>query len=136
MIDVEITDGGRSEAGFQGSAGDCVTRAIAIAAQLPYAKVYRDLSELNKARGGKKSARDGLPKKVYQPYIESLGFRWVTTMRIGEGVKVHVRRDELPEGRLILRLSRHLAACIDGTVHDTHDPSRGGTRAVYGYWIK
>jgi hypothetical protein len=25
---------------------------------------------------------------------------------------------------------------IDGVIHDTFDPSRGGTRCVYGYWIK
>jgi len=36
--------------------------------------------------------------------------------------------------RLILSLSKHLAAMVDGVVHDTHDPSRGGTRCVYGYW--
>jgi hypothetical protein len=23
---------------------------------------------------------------------------------------------------------------IDGVIHDTHDPGRDGTRAVYGYW--
>jgi hypothetical protein len=25
---------------------------------------------------------------------------------------------------------------IDGVVHDTHDPRRGGTRCVYGYYQK
>ena len=23
---------------------------------------------------------------------------------------------------------------IDGVIHDTYDPTRGGTRCVYGYW--
>jgi len=29
---------------------------------------------------------------------------------------------------------RHLTAVIDGVIHDTHDPSRDGTRSVYGYY--
>lgn len=29
-----------------------------------------------------------------------------------------------------------MSAVIDGTVYDTHDPRRNGTRAVYGYWLK
>ena len=33
------------------------------------------------------------------------------------------------------RLSGHLAAVIDGVVHDIHDCSRDGTRCVYGYFI-
>ena len=57
-------------------------------------------------------------------------------MQIGSGCTVHVREDELPDGRLILNLSRHFAAFIDGVLHDTHDSSRGGTRCVYGYWHK
>ena len=31
-------------------------------------------------------------------------------------------------------LSRHMCAVIDGVIHDTYDPSRDGTRAVYGYY--
>jgi len=25
---------------------------------------------------------------------------------------------------------------LDGVIHDTHDPSRGGRRCVYGYWSR
>jgi hypothetical protein len=48
--------------------------------------------------------------------------------------KVHLRDGELPMGRLVVSLSRYYAAVIDGVIHDTHDPSRDGTRCVYGYW--
>jgi hypothetical protein len=47
---------------------------------------------------------------------------------------VHPRAEELPDGRLVVRVSRHMCAVIDGVIHDTHDPSRAGTRCVYGYW--
>ena len=45
-------------------------------------------------------------------------------MGIGTGCTVHVREDELPEGRLILNLSKRVTAVIDGVIHDTYDPSR------------
>lgn len=123
-------DGGRAAAGHRGKTGDCVIRAISIAAGLPYQKVYDDIHALY---GG---ATEGVPRKVYEPYIVSLGFRWVPTMEIGGGCKVHLRPEELPPGRLIVRVTRHLCAVIDGTIHDIYDPSRDGKRCVYGYFIK
>lgn len=47
---------------------------------------------------------------------------------------MHLRDGELPEGRLIVRVSGHLVAVINSVIHDTHDPSREGTRCVYGYF--
>ena len=43
---------------------------------------------------------------------------------------------ELPRGPLIVKVSRHLTAVIDGVLYDTHDCSRGGTRCVYGYFSR
>lgn len=40
-----VDDGGRAAAGYKGKAGDCVARAIAIAADLPYADVYAVLAK-------------------------------------------------------------------------------------------
>jgi hypothetical protein len=133
-------DGGRAAAGYRGKAGDCVTRAIAIATGLPYQQVYDDLNALAKRerRGtlkrGVSSARTGVYKTTQRRYLEALGWRWTPTMRIGSGCRVHLRPDELPGGRLIVSLSRHLVAVVDGVARDTHDPSREGTRCVYGYW--
>jgi hypothetical protein len=42
-------DGGRKAAGFVGSTGDCVCRAIAIAAQRPYREIY-DLIKVRRRR--------------------------------------------------------------------------------------
>jgi hypothetical protein len=39
-------DGGRKAAGFKGTTGDCVTRAIAIATDRPYIEVYNALARL------------------------------------------------------------------------------------------
>jgi len=56
-------------------------------------------------------------------------------MSIGSGCKVHLDGNELPEGRLVASLSKHVAAVIDGVINDTYDCSREGTRCVYGYYI-
>jgi hypothetical protein len=145
-----INDGGRAAAGYKGDAGDCVCRAIAIATGLPYQEVYEALAQVTyhhahtrrdktarsiKARGGY-SARNGVPRKIYDAYLAKLGWVFTPTMTIGSGCTVHLRKGELPAGRLIVRCSRHLTTVIDGVIHDTFDPSRNGTRCVYGYYSK
>lgn len=144
------SDGGRTEAGFKGETGDCVVRSIAIAADLPYREVYDALHQMTRSDkkyiqrlvnyGGpqyanrRASPREGILRRYYEPYLFGLGWVWTPTMKIGGGCKVHLTRDELPSGRLVVTVSKHLCAVIDGTVHDTHDPSRDGTRCVYGYY--
>ena len=133
-------DGGRSAAGFKGTTGDCVTRSIAIATGTPYRQVYDELSALGKEeRIGKRKprrshARTGVYRETIRKYLLSHGWRWTPTMQIGQGCRVHLRADELPRGRLIVSVSRHLTTVIDGVIHDTFDPSRQGTRCVYGYY--
>ncbi len=135
-----FNDGGRAEAGFHGRAGDCVVRAIAIATGKPYREVYDALNALaateriGTRKRKKSSSREGVFRQTYSRYLRSLGWRWTPTMSIGSGCKVHLRVCELPRGALVVRLSRHLTAVIDGELHDTHDCSRGGTRCVYGYF--
>ena len=132
-------DGGRAAAGFKGAAGDCVCRAVAIATGRSYREVYAALNafcayDIRHRMRGRSSAREGVAKPATRAYLASLGWQWTPTMRIGSGCHVHLRADELPPGRIIVSLSRHVAAIIDGVLHDTHDSSRGGTRCVYGYW--
>jgi hypothetical protein len=134
-MDFVYSDGGRGAAGFStaNEARDCVCRSIAIATEQPYAKVYFELSAIAKAMGERASARDGLPRPVYDRYLAALGWTWVPTMGIGTGCTVHVRADELPSGRVIVRVAGHLTAVIDGVIHDTGDPSNA---CVYGYFVK
>lgn len=135
-------DGGREAAGFQGKAsGDCVCRAIAIATQKPYLEVYNALNNLKDSLRQTKRvkgshSRTGVNRIIYQRYLASLGWKWVAVSGIGTGCKMHLKSEELPKGRIITRLSRHLCAVVDGTIHDIYNPDRGGTRCVYGYFIK
>ena len=140
-------DGGRAAAGFgSDNIGDCVCRSVAIASGRPYQEIYGSLARGNEAQRrskhthpahyGVRSASNGVyvQRKWFKDYMRALGFEWVPTMRIGQGCKVHLRANELPMGRLVVEVSKHSTAVIDGVIHDTYDPSRNGMRCVYGYW--
>lgn len=136
-------DGGRAAAGYKGAARDCVARSIAIVTQRPYVEVYKALSAgmgtMRHPKTGLKrpaSARNGVYTKErwFKAYMKSLGFTWVPTMGIGTGCKVHLAAGELPDGRLVVQVSNHCTAVIDGIIHDTFDPQREKGRCVYGYW--
>lgn len=137
-------DGGRVAAGFRGDTGDCVTRAVAIAAGMDYREVYELVNRLsagerlrrssNNANPKRSSARTGVSNRTTRKLMEHLGWSWTPTMSIGSGCTVHLSPEELPAGRLVAKCSRHVCAVINGIVRDTHDPTREGTRCVYGYW--
>ena len=140
-------------------------RAIAIAASLPYSEVYERLAEGNatqrrgkyesKHKAGKRTASRGIntKRKWFKDYMASLGFEWTATMGIGTGCRVHLVASELPSGRLVVAISKHYTAMIDGVIHDTYNPQREvhcsetthvdgepvvthsiQRRCVYGYW--
>lgn len=137
-----FNDGGRKAAGFDGTrAGDCVTRAIAIATGKTYETVYLALLDASKSerRGSRKRGishpNKGVYSKTARKYLASLGWAFIPTMGIGTGCKVHLKASELPKGRIIVSLSKHYAAVVDGVINDTHDCSRNETRCVYGYYV-
>ena len=145
-------DGGRKAAGFKGGAGDCVTRAIAIVTGKPYLEIYERLAVgMSTQRASKyttkkqRTARNGInvTRKWFKDYMIETGFNWVPTMGIGTGCKIHLHDDELPKGRLVVSLSKHYTAVIDGDVYDTYDPRRDvhhiepyqGQELKPGQWI-
>ena len=163
-------DGGRLQAAFKGDTGDCVTRSVAIATQQPYKQVYDTFNShaqserITKRRKTRSNARTGVDtgRKWFKDYMASIGWKWTATMLIGQGCKVHLSDGELPLGRLLVRVSKHYTAVIDGVIHDTHDPQRDthmctpdtgqalregewrnvngvwsiARRCVYGWWSK
>lgn len=141
-IKFQLDDGGRAAAGYKGKSGDCTCRAIAIATGLRYQFVYDLLNDASSAQRITKrqprrgSARTGIYRSTIKSVMDLLGWKWTPTMQIGSGCKVHLRADELPPGRLVVSVSKHMVAVINGVIHDTHDCSRNGTRCVYGYWSR
>jgi len=151
MENFKFNDGGRKDAGYKGETSDCVVRAIAITTGKLYQEVYGAINVLSESKhlGSRKiktaygtsyvkisASRTGVTRKVYGEYLKLLGYEWIPTMGIGTGCKVHLKKEELPTGRIIARVSKHVCAVIDGIINDTYDCSREGTRCVYGYYRK
>ena len=138
----KYNDGGREAAGYKGKAGDCAVRAIAIATDMPYQEVYDLVNEYGKGeraskrRSSKSNSRTGVYIATFRRIMADLGWTWTPTMIFGQGCTVHMRESELPGGTIILNVSKHYCTVIDGVVQDTMRDDRGGTRCVYGYWIK
>lgn len=145
-MDWVYDDGGREAAGFVGTTGDCVCRAIAIATQMPYREVYKLINSYGKQErpdrkrkgnsfnGHRSSARTGVYTETTRKIMAKLGWVWHPLMTIGSGCTTHLRKEELPSGRIICKVSRHCVAVIDGVIHDTYDCSREEGRCVYGYY--
>ena len=135
-------DGGASNY-YKGPAYDCVTRAIAIATGRDYKEVLDIVNDYVRKEPLDeryvRNARNGVKKEITDKLLKDLGFKWVPTMKFGQGCKVHLRDDELPSGTIIVKLSKHLCCIKDKVIHDTFNPTRdngqGSTRCVYGYWI-
>lgn len=128
MIGYREHDGGRRDAGFKGGAGDCVTRAIAIATGEKYRAVYRELRELSHSMTGglKRSVRNGVSTPVSHKYLMDRG--WDLLLTDGS----YFTADAIPmEGTVICQLHRHLVAVIDGVAYDTWD-SRKDNRTKCG----
>jgi hypothetical protein len=142
-------DGGRRAAGYDnaGDRGGCVPRAIAIASGVPYREVLDALTVataryvkrfprswvarwIKRSRDGRGyDPAQGCYDKIYGAYLKSIGWQYNPV----DG-RLHLRTDELPPGRLIVRVYRHLVAVIDGEIHDTHNSGGSGWRPVIGYW--
>lgn len=142
----EYNDGGRLEAGFTGSnIRDCVARSISIVSGVPYMDVYSALADGNASQKATsrtpkrtKTAAKGIftKRKWFQDYMRSLGFVWVSTQSFNSKKRTYLRKGALPPGRLVVAVSKHYTAVIDGVINDTHDCGRNGQRCVYGYWTK
>jgi hypothetical protein len=148
-------DGGRQRSeiargvGRKDKVGDCVTRAISIATGKPYREVHDELTvravrhvyagddgcaytKWARRHGGVRAfdPDHGCHDGAYGPYLESLGWQFTST----KDRKVRLRADELPRGKLIVSIRRHLVAVVDHVIHDTHDCGGAGRVPVKGYW--
>lgn len=124
------TDGGRWATGRfkRRYTGDCVTRALAIAEDLPYMLVYRELGR-RMQRFGRKGAGNGVYGVVYEPMLREAGY----TCEVFRGVTL-INADLPTKGTLIvhakargangrMRHASHLFTIIDGVIHDTWNVS-------------
>ena len=142
-LEFQQDDGGRSlylkELGLSSNrAGDCVTRAIAIATNTPFNEVYTAMK-----KEGDGTASNGVYESVYSPYLRK-NFNWRKSgtpnydeklyetgkRRSTDGYiakkrnffcgGLHVNARDLPmKGPAIVLIDNHLFAMIDGVIRDT-----------------
>lgn len=148
-------DGGRSKYFKADNVGDCVTRAIAIATGRDYKEVYDTLNEMAKRESVKRhrrhkrsQSRNGVFKETWKRYLRDIGWIHHKTCELGSrSEKVKFVDGALPNGTLIVQLSKHITCVIDGVINDTYDCSKkeyydwesgdlmvNDKRCVYGYW--
>ena len=133
MMDFIYSDGGRAKY-FNGTAKDCVCRAITIASGRDYKEVY---DSLKKTLGTPRNGVD-TTKKAFKEWMKANGFVWVSCSGIGCKTSAHFIKGELPKGRIVCSVAKHYVAVVDDVVYDTWDSrynSWGELRRVYGYWV-
>lgn len=129
-MEYKYNDGGRSRYMKSVTGRDCVVRSVAIATGADYIEVHKVVKEMTNERPSL-----GIHKKHVRKILERFGGVWTPKMKIGSGCTTHLREGEIPpKGRFVCSCSGHLTAVIDNVIMDIEDPSRGGTRCVYGYW--
>ena len=122
-------DGGRSSCGFVGLAGDCVTRALSIAAGLVYRDVYSDLSKM-----AGMSPRSGMVDSITSQYLADRG--WERQAKKG----VLVEDFSIQPGTSIIECKKlrrgngHVFTVINGVLHDTWDPRDESAYEVNAEW--
>jgi len=140
-IPYTYSDGGRFAAGYKGSAQDCVARAIAIAFEQTdeYKIIYHRLAQGQRDIGLPATARNGIRSTVSAKLLKEQGARFTDIKKWKRGLM----QGDFPKGRFIVVFKGHFAACIDGCVYDTHDPTvkrrRNGAALpkvnnLYGVW--
>lgn len=139
----KYNDGGRLAAGYTGQEKDSVVRAIAIATEQPYRKVYEDLSNASisyaashkndisrKIHRRGPSLAEGVYKVVYEAYLLKLGWRkWDVDIQIA------IDTSKITPGQFILILNGRLVAYIKNIALDTSNYRKFGGD-VLGYYYK
>ena len=115
-------DGGRADAGHKGLAGDCITRAISIALDLPYQEVWNEFD----TEGD--SPDDGVQLLVASKFLYDRG--WKSTPKSGTVAEVAA---EIKNGMIICELldTAHYVAIVDGKYHDTWNSGAIQARAAW-----
>ena len=127
----EFSDGGRAAAGYKGSTGDCVVRAIAILTGEPYKEVYTDMANAMKANGYRKSANPDTAKRgikrergqltVKAVQDEVLHYYGIQRVSLPRGKRPTYAAAYRRYGNCIVSTVKHLSAIVDGYLLDTSD---------------
>lgn len=103
--------------------GDCVIRALSIALDKPWDRVYLDLCMLGFCECDMPSAN-----RVWGKYLEEHGYSCRTLPMI-DNVTIRQYAEQHPEGKYILATGAHVVTVINGEYCDAWDS--GNERPIY-----
>lgn len=120
MVGFTRFDGGRKAAGYKGSTGDCVVRAITIASDGDYKEIYDACASANKLFHPNKaaSARNGVFQDAWHYVCKYLGFE---DMGVKASEELSITDAYNRFGDCIVEIPRHLLAVKGGFVVDSWD---------------
>lgn len=105
--------------------GYCSVIATATVTGLSFARERRKLERL-----GRKWC-NGLPYGVYKKAIEQQGYK-VTTCRYDlVGTTVNQAAKQLPQGKFLIRINKHVLAIVDGVVNDWTEGRRFKVKSIH-----
>lgn len=128
------SDAGRSTSKRPRSKNDCTVRALATVLDISFDESYEFL--LTRGRGAHRGApNDWLSKKKPN---EVLGrtLTWHSFPAVKGEPRMSIGRfvNTYPDGRWIIRISKHVAAVVDGCLYDDATDENDHARCVYGAW--
>ena len=151
----EYDDGGRQAAGYKGSTGNCVVRAIAITTDFGYQHVYDAMADAMKCAGYARSGnayatrkrKDGKPAKgnglngrqVQEMVLRHFGFEKV---KLAKGPRPTYAEAHKAYGECIVSTTKHMAALKGGALRDTFDGREydygdiAGERKAMSVWVR
>lgn len=98
-------------------AGDCVVRAIAIATEQSWGKVYDDLCRL-----GRQECEMPNSNAVWGKYLDQMGFeQFLLPEACPRCMTVRAFANRMPAGTYIIGTGSHAVAVIDGDWYDSWD---------------
>lgn len=118
MIGYRQDDGGRSAAGYRGTAGDCVTRAVSIVTGADYRTVYRAAAVLHGKRYGTRTARNGMHKTDSGILYRQFG---LIKQKLPAGPRPTFTEAYERYGACLVSTTGHVAALVDGALRDITD---------------
>ena len=106
---------------------DCVVRAIAIATQQSWLKVYRDLCRLGEIEADMPNSNH-----VWALYLNDMGFeQFLIPESCPRCVTVRAFCERYDEGTYVIGTGSHVVACIDGDYYDSFD---SGSESPAYFW--
>lgn len=120
-------DAGRSTSKRPKQKNDCTVRAIALTCKVSYDEAYDAVATM----GRKSGQRWDIPKKPFELFGNYLIWHPLQAVK-GEPRMRCCDMDQI-SNRMILRISKHVFAVVDGVVLDTSCDYMF-ENCVYGYW--